>query len=170
MKIILEGPDGSGKTTLAEALCKKTGFPVVHLTYIKDPELMEKQFYTVMRMNEVILDRYVLSNMAYSHIFGNQPVKLLDSYWSDMRSTRCHTILCLPCVKGSGVAGYEKLYRQLLTVRNEMYPNVPAMCDIYKYYQQSTDFLKLAHADVTVYDYTKDNVDSFISTLNFNID
>lgn len=169
MKIILEGPDGGGKTTLADALCKKTGFPVVHLTYIKDANLMENQFYTAMRMNNVIIDRYVVSNMAYSHVFGNTPVKLLDSYWSDARSSTNHTIICLPCVKGSGVDGYEKMYRQLIQIRNEMYPNVPAMCEVYKYYQHAYEFMKLSKFKVDLYDYTKDDIDSFISNLNFNI-
>ena len=46
---ILEGPDGSGKTTLGQKLADTHGCEYVHLTYYKDEEAMQTQFYDVIR-------------------------------------------------------------------------------------------------------------------------
>ena len=46
---ILEGPDGSGKTTLGHKLADTYGIEYVHLTYYEDEESMRTQFYDVIR-------------------------------------------------------------------------------------------------------------------------
>lgn len=70
--IILEGPDGSGKTTLANQLAAQTGYPVVHRSNPKTEE--EKQQMLAMykeavkKSRNVIFDRAWYSEMVYGPI------------------------------------------------------------------------------------------------------
>jgi adenylate kinase family enzyme len=47
---ILDGPDGSGKTTLALKLQDIYDIPIYHLTYYKDREKFQRQFDIVSSM------------------------------------------------------------------------------------------------------------------------
>lgn len=78
MLIILEGPDGSGKTTLATKISKQTGYPILHFAQPKTDE--EKQgmfdeYYKLARKNytkNVILDRCWYSEMVYGPIMRDK--------------------------------------------------------------------------------------------------
>ena len=41
---IIDGPDGTGKTTLANKLSEIYNIPIYHLTYYKDQKKFQKQF------------------------------------------------------------------------------------------------------------------------------
>lgn len=73
MRIILEGVDGMGKTTLANHLCQKFGFGYYH-----PPRPLKKDFKNyfiysfdeykaVLQLNHVILDRSFISEYAYNY-------------------------------------------------------------------------------------------------------
>ena len=47
---ILDGPDGTGKTTLATKLSEIYNIPIYHLTYYKDREKFQNQFNTATEM------------------------------------------------------------------------------------------------------------------------
>lgn len=71
---ILEGPDGSGKTTLGNKLADTYGVEYVHLTYYKDKEKMRTQFYDIVRRVNTqkkgfVVDRFILSNIIYGIVF-----------------------------------------------------------------------------------------------------
>ncbi len=81
MQIIFEGPDGCGKTTLAELVSKKIGFPIYrqsrpclassdlwHDMY-KDRQLNFIALKKIVPLN-VVLDRWHISEMVYSQ-FSN---------------------------------------------------------------------------------------------------
>lgn len=56
--IIVEGPDGSGKSTLIEQLSKELGYPIFKSGGPKDPELMKDTLYQLGKLslkNEVYL-------------------------------------------------------------------------------------------------------------------
>lgn len=69
MKIIIEGPDGSGKTTYAQLLSKVTGLPIRHMSYpktINDLETMKSLYLDMIASPEsFILDRAWFSEIIY---------------------------------------------------------------------------------------------------------
>lgn len=73
MRIIIEGADGVGKTTIAEKIAEKFNLSLVHFTN-KDPRDLNF-YYQSLRKNNVVYDRSFLSEMIYPKIF-NRPQKL----------------------------------------------------------------------------------------------
>lgn len=67
MKIIIEGCDGTGKTTLAKALAEKYGLDIIHVTN-RDSNTFDfyKQSFG---KDDVVWDRNVIGEMIYPKIF-----------------------------------------------------------------------------------------------------
>ena len=78
MIIIIEGPDGSGKTTLANKLSKQTGYPVVHRSAPKSDEekaaMMNMYKQAIKESKNIIFDRCWYSEMAYGPIMRDASV------------------------------------------------------------------------------------------------
>lgn len=79
--IIVEGPQGAGKTTLVNKLSKRYGFPVIHRAAPPakhtDPKVVEEWFADALHMRSptgLILDRWVYSNRVYARLLKNQPL------------------------------------------------------------------------------------------------
>lgn len=71
MKIILEGADGTGKTTLAKLLADRYGLDICHCTQ-HDPG--DYNFYRQsLRKENVVWDRHTLGELIYPHVFGRKP-------------------------------------------------------------------------------------------------
>lgn len=71
MKIILEGCDGTGKTTLARLLSDKYGLDICHCT-AADPA--DYEFYKqTARKENVIWDRHTIGEIIYPEVFGRIP-------------------------------------------------------------------------------------------------
>jgi len=77
MKIILEGCDGTGKTTLAKKLVQHYGLDYVHVNR-DDPTTYE--FYSqTMKKTNVIWDRHFIGEMVYPSVFKRKPnLKMVD--------------------------------------------------------------------------------------------
>ena len=139
--IVLEGPDGSGKTTLAKKLCKALDLQYMHLTYLKDPEAMYAQFVEAdkaLQYGGVLVDRYIMSNYAYSAASDVPVVKQASKFLCTMqaliRSNRVYHILCMPVDRRAYLMEFERLSKE----REEMYPAVEYMdkvSDVYIYSQ-----------------------------------
>ena len=75
MIIIIEGPDGSGKTTLANQLSKQTGYKIIHRTRPKTEEekaIMMDEYLRIIRSGEsIIFDRCWYSEMIYGPVMRN---------------------------------------------------------------------------------------------------
>lgn len=70
MKIILEGVDGAGKTTLAKILAERYGLDICHCTQ-NDPA--DYDFYRqTLRKENVIWDRHTLGELIYPGVFGRR--------------------------------------------------------------------------------------------------
>lgn len=70
MKIILEGCDGTGKTTLAKLLAEKYGLDVCHCTQ-SDPA--DYEFYKQTgRKDNVVWDRHTIGELIYPEVFGRK--------------------------------------------------------------------------------------------------
>lgn len=71
MKIILEGVDGSGKTTLAKILAERYGLDVCHCT---QDDAADYNFYRqTLRKANVVWDRHTIGELIYPKIFDRQP-------------------------------------------------------------------------------------------------
>jgi thymidylate kinase len=78
MIIILEGPDGAGKTMLAQQLSKQTKYPIEHRTKPKDEAekqlMMGKYLQDINSGKNVIFDRCWYSEMAYGPVMRDKSV------------------------------------------------------------------------------------------------
>lgn len=71
MKIILEGVDGAGKTTLAKILAEKYGLDICHCT---QHDAADYDFYRqTLRKENVVWDRHTLGELIYPKIFDRKP-------------------------------------------------------------------------------------------------
>lgn len=71
MKIILEGCDGTGKTTLAKLLADKYKLDICHCTQ-SDPANFEFYKQTA-RKDNVVWDRHTIGELIYPDVFGRTP-------------------------------------------------------------------------------------------------
>ena len=71
MKIILEGCDGTGKTTLAKMLADRYHLDICHCTS-KDPKDFEFYKQTA-RKEDVVWDRHTIGELIYPDVFDREP-------------------------------------------------------------------------------------------------
>jgi thymidylate kinase len=123
--IVLEGPDGAGKTTLARELQEQLGARYIHLTYrFRDKmhvyhSAALKLAYHLSKTQPVIIDRWWPSEIVYADAYrgGSKFTKyyfLLEHLASEMGLTY---IFCLPNDRDR----YLKHYNVLKGKRAEMY-------------------------------------------------
>lgn len=71
MRIIVEGADGVGKSTVVEYLAKKYNCDIIHMTAWGSRDYCD--YHAKLSLNNVISDRSFLSEMVYKQAFGLQP-------------------------------------------------------------------------------------------------
>lgn len=78
MILILEGPDGSGKTTLATRLHATTGYPMYHRSKPENEEdkanMMEQLKADLKKYKNVIVDRCWYSEIVYGNVMRDGSV------------------------------------------------------------------------------------------------
>ena len=78
MIIIIEGPDGAGKTTLAEKISKQTKYPIRHRTKPANEEekklMMAQYLQDIKAGKNFIFDRCWYSEMAYGPVMRDNSV------------------------------------------------------------------------------------------------
>ena len=78
MIFIIEGPDGSGKTTLANTLSRQTGYNIIHRVQPKTEEdkrnMMDEYLSIIKSGKNAIFDRCWYSEMAYGPIMRDASV------------------------------------------------------------------------------------------------
>lgn len=99
--IVFEGTDLSGKTTIAKEMAKRFDFtfehePTFSSAYadeinFKGLNAYQREFYfmidrykhqEIIQMNDVILDRYRLTGIAYARVFGPEALEMAHSIYS----------------------------------------------------------------------------------------
>lgn len=135
--VILEGPDGCGKTTLAEHLVKKFNAEYIHLTWSEDLEKVMDEYqleaiYAAKEISKeklVIIDRHWLSEIVYSDVFrdGSSWNGLHQSLMYIIDEAKAINVVCFP----ENINDYHTHYEQLKTEREEMYDGT---LDVYAMY------------------------------------
>lgn len=78
MIIIIEGPDGSGKTILANTIADQTGYKIIHSVQPKseeDKQLMMDEYKQIINSYSIaIFDRCWYSEMAYGPVMRGESV------------------------------------------------------------------------------------------------
>lgn len=132
--ILLEGPDGAGKTYLANKFIEKYKFSYIHSTRPKNPgNIHEYSVNTwsaakLLSVNDmdVIVDRHFLSQIIYQEVF--EKGKSSEDFTSPaFLNGFDKIIICLPEKEK-----YFEKFQQLKEEREELYNN---MTDIYKGYE-----------------------------------
>lgn len=82
MFILVEGPDGAGKTTLSKNLAEAFGYEYVHFSYPKDEAEAKALFNTYLTFiqthDNCVVDRMFPSTMVYGAVLRGEP-ELTDS-------------------------------------------------------------------------------------------
>lgn len=158
---IIEGPDGTGKTTLANEIAEQTKASIVHCSYDKDWNIKEhhqdmfKAAQLIAQWMPVVLDRWAYSELVYGTVFRNKPsydVKdflfeneydLLNAIWIYCRSDKA-----------------AENHKKHMEFREEMYDD---MSEIAKTFDEFVE----ADKDIgwIEYDYTKVNMKEFVKEI-----
>lgn len=155
--VILEGPDGAGKTFFGERLRDQYGISMVHLTYYKDKEKHLKQFIDINdRINTnkpLIVDRYIISDKVYSSVYRNGNViegynELLENM---LNNENIILVFAIPNDKQQYLNEFEKLCNS----REEMYSN--SMDKVYDKYIEVYEELLKRNTKATIIRYDRFN-------------
>lgn len=163
--IIVEGPDGGGKTTIVKVLTEWTGFPVMPRVVSKDTEAMTDLKKWVEEDNDrgtslAIYDRHrLISEPIYSPILREEQTPgFTDWVWMAEQLGRLHRrmplmVFCLPPL--------ETVLENTLDDPDNI-AVAHKMQAIYAAYVHRAAMEKSRWPSLTIiYDYTKDSIDVF---------
>ena len=98
--IVLEGADGTGKSTLANILTTRTKGHIFHCSWDKDwniedyHESIMEAAIELSNWQTVVIDRWALSELVYGNVFRNGPSydvrELMDQYRDKITWVYCH--------------------------------------------------------------------------------
>lgn len=139
--VVLEGADGTGKTTLAEYLEANYNAHVIHRTWSEDLEKVMDD-YLLDSVNEavsvysegglVVIDRSFITEWVYSEVFRN------GTKWKGLHRAMCNGLngldACFVVCSIEDDPVYKDHYEALMLERNEMYSDVDKMLDINSYF------------------------------------
>lgn len=154
--IVIEGPDGTGKTTLANALRDKIGATYRHLTY-RWPKHMYLYHWAAIEQclkdaqhGPVILDRWWPSELVYAAAFRGGTAwpwmhKMLDRVGL---KHRVFYVLAQPDDRASYIQHFERLKGE----RVEMYDSMTKVYDLFKDWRATMT----GRMDFMTYDFMRD--------------
>ncbi len=126
MIIILEGPDGAGKTTLARELVKQTKGIYLHLSYRWPQKIFLYHTaairYAARQNRPIIIDRWWPSEAIYATSYRGQSPWPLQGRMAD-RVARKHGALYIYCLPESVTEHCDK-FTKLKETREEMYDDI----------------------------------------------
>jgi len=162
---ILEGADGTGKTTLANEILKQTKGHMLHATFEKDWDIRQyhsEMFYsalTLMKYQDVILDRWAVSEEVYAEAYRGGRQYYADNFMiniiSDSRMSNPEDIRFIYCSNKDTIINHEANKE----LRVEMFNDISPVVKEYERYIGRTII------DWINYDFTKDNMKEFVEEL-----
>lgn len=158
MIYVLEGPDGTGKTTLANEIARQVNGFVVHATYNKYWDM--KAYHTKLMQNareldesgiSVILDRWAPSERVYGNVFREgesfSTKRLIDKYNDG--------IVWIYCWNENAAENHLKNKER----REEMFGDMSKVAKEFDKYVRENDFGWIH------YNFNHDNVRQFVKGL-----
>lgn len=143
MIIILEGPDGTGKTTLAKAICEKLGAKYLHLTYRWKDKIFDYHTaairFAARQKQPIVIDRWWPSEAVYASAFRGGSDWPMQGRMLD-RVARKYGAIYVYCQGASGPEQVIANHAKLKATREEMYEDISGVAYLYH---------KLWHGDST---------------------
>jgi thymidylate kinase len=139
MIIIIEGADGTGKTTLSKKLIEKLQAKYIHLTWSRELDVRMLEYQTealieayeyVLNINKpCIIDRHWISELIYSKVFrhGTRMPGYGEIVEKFIEAIGGFTILCL----STNLEKHKQRYELLKGNRIEMYTDVSEVVTLY---------------------------------------
>lgn len=162
MIIILEGPDGCGKTTLAKHLCKTFKLDYKH----EGPPSTNKSAYDHYsdlledaHGKRVIFDRFALGELVYGPILRG--ISRLDA--NDWALMKCR-MADVDAIQIACVAPYEVAFKNWHARKGELFTNVSYFRRVYDTFDNI-----IAREELPIYDYTVHSVDVAASIIKENM-
>lgn len=136
--VLIEGPDASGKSTLAEKIAKKYNGIIIHQTYRfknKIPIFHAAILRKALKLSKnqlVILDRLHISEYIYGKVFRNEKrwPWMLKSFNSFCNKLNIPIILCVPLTLQQGIDWFEQTKKE----RYEMFESMENIIKEYLLY------------------------------------
>lgn len=173
--ICLDGPDATGKTTLANRIAELSGGHVVHLTWTLELEQIMHQYrmsgieYAIALSQAfvVVLERPWICNKVYGELFrGGSPWSSEMTIWKELvESEQVLEIVALPAAKADWLTHYEgmcdkreELHGKKLEEMSQVWQEFHGY--VRHVYQEETDVVE----DFRVYDFYEhgSDMDEFI--------
>jgi deoxyadenosine/deoxycytidine kinase len=134
-RIFLEGNECNFKTTVAEKLSKRLGFEIVKGSSFEiatgTNEAMYNHFKSIIGMNNVIVDRFIYSNIVYATLYPEYTIltdhqfEELDGLLKDADSMVIYLYADTDTLKGRmSVRGDEYIKEDKLESINRMYEEI----------------------------------------------
>lgn len=132
MIILIEGPDGTGKSTLAARLKRLYGCEYIHSSIVTDIEGYYKELLSTIRLmkeqgKHLVIDRASVSNKVYTAVFGDTDL-LSNKTREEFENSVDLIVYCLPYEKER----YLAKFNQLKCCRAERYQQMEEIYDEFK--------------------------------------
>lgn len=160
---ILEGIDGSGKTTLANAIAAKTKGHILHSSFNKKWDIEEyhtdiiESALILAQYQPVIIDRWAPSEFVYSTVFRDgvsyDTGQLIEEYFNNIK-------YWIYCRSDNAVENHLKNK----TERIEMFEDMADVIDCFDEYVQYTKN-NWIHIPWKEYDFEKLNIKEFVESI-----
>lgn len=158
MRILIEGPDGSGKSVLARTLKNCFNAEYFHNTYEPDDNNFLAQnthllHYLETTLDNAIIDRWLPSEYVYGNVFRDKSrIPTVEQIANSLHLFN-HVIFCLPYDYNK----YIESFKKCLNNRDEYIKKIDTMTKIYYSYQdlylQLRDIFSNSQTQITRYDY-----------------
>lgn len=159
MIIILEGADGTGKSTLAAEIAKQKGAHIIHSSFNKGWNIRRYHTKLIQHAKEledlgivVVMDRWAPSEQVYGDIFRDGPSYSVE----DLIKQFNNNIKWIYCRNDKVIENHLRN----LEKRHEMFDSMALIAARFEKYVQDTPELKWI-----VYDYDKNNMKEFVEEL-----
>lgn len=162
MIYILEGADGTGKTTLANEIAETKKTSVVHSYFdktwdIKDHHMdMWRAAYSISKWRPVVLDRWAPSEYVYGNVFRNKPgYDVMGLLWEMEYDFK--DVIWIYCRNDDAVENHLKNKE----VRSEMFDSMEKVITEFDNFVKATSqFIKWVE-----YDFDKVDMKQFVKEL-----